>query len=78
MKKIEVASLTVNVGSTSIQMTIEEAEALHRALSKMFKEKVVVKDQHSPWYWHYPAVTYGNDSVSYTLKDNAINCSVKI
>ncbi|MCA9327722.1 hypothetical protein KDA14_04295 [Candidatus Saccharibacteria bacterium] len=63
-KKIEISSITVTIGDTSIEATIDELKTLYRALGELFEDKT----KHVPcpvypyWPWDKPTITWATSS----------------
>ena len=55
-----IAKITLLIGDTKAQVTLEQAKKLHAALGEMFgaKETIVYRDNYH-WPWSRPYYTYG-------------------
>ncbi len=60
MKKAEIKTLVLDLGSKEIELTVEQAKKLHKALEEMFGEKTVTIKEYPVYiesqrpYWGYP------------------------
>ena len=85
-KPVEIKKMIVTISDRDITLTMDEAEKLHAALSKLFGDKTVVKHEYHQtpyWAWRHnqPTVTWldsstGSTSMEYRPRSGEIMCSL--
>jgi len=64
-KEIKVESLKISIGKKEIELNIEDAKKLKKALEDIFGKEVIHEHHNSWWYTHYRPVTTPTPSYPY-------------
>ena len=77
-KEIEVSSIKITMGKKEVDLTIEEAKKIKKALEEIFSEKVVEKTEHHhhhDYYRQYYPIWSTNYAQKQTFDFGQVYCS---
>lgn len=79
-----IKGINLQIGKKEIQLSVEEAKELKKALEELFGEKIVKEEHHHYngytyypyWRWPTPYIYCGTSQLKYDNNSGVVNCSL--